>query len=127
MRILGIAGPSCSGKTTLAQEVAGKLCAPTLSIDNFFKLGGPHFYVEHKGEKVRSFENPAIYDGKRMAEALQKLKGGAAAQVPVWNGKEYVNKDLRPARYFVVEGFLPQIHRLLSFVESRIMMTGDCS
>lgn len=71
MRI-GIAGPSCSGKSTLARLLAASLGAERLCLDDFYLSRHPRRYVESGGARVRSFEHPQAYDG----EALLRWVGG---------------------------------------------------
>lgn len=57
--LIGISGPSCSGKTTLAREIAELLEAPTFHLDR-------HFIEEACRPLVHghpSFEQPHQYDG----------------------------------------------------------------
>lgn len=59
-----IAGPSCSGKTTLARMVADRLKAPLLHLDRH--------WLRHVDRPIvdghRSFERPDQYDGHALLE-----------------------------------------------------------
>lgn len=65
--IVGISGPSCSGKTSLARAIAALLGAPTLHLDM-------HFIADADRPLVNghpSFERPHQYDGAALlAEML---------------------------------------------------------
>lgn len=80
--IIGIAGPSCSGKTTVARLVAARLDAPLLHLDKHWVDGCEKPVVNGHP----SYERPHQYDGKRLMEAADALSPAHA--------------------YVVVEGFL---------------------
>src|SRR3546814_11372068 len=63
--VIGIAGPSCSGKSSLASLIAGRTVATHLCLDRFWIRKAPAVYRDG----FRSFERPDLYDGKAMASA----------------------------------------------------------
>lgn len=71
MRI-AIAGPSCSGKSTLAGVLSASLGAERLCLDDFYLPGHPRRYVETGNGRMRSFEHPEAYDG---AALLRRVAG----------------------------------------------------
>lgn len=62
--LVGISGPSCSGKTTLAREIAAFLDAPTLHLDRHFDSKAERTVVNGH----RSYERPEQYDGAALLE-----------------------------------------------------------
>jgi uridine kinase len=81
-RIIGIVGPSCSGKSTLAREVARVLGAPLLQMDGRYVKG----YKRPIVQGYESFEQPGQYDSVSLLQDL------------------HLTKSLHPV--IVVEGFL---------------------
>jgi len=77
--LLLFAGPSASGKTTLARAVARKAGFPCLSLDDYYLRGKPVF-VQTPGGPVRSFERPELYNGSRLAMALANRTIGTVAE-----------------------------------------------
>lgn len=57
--LIGISGPSCSGKTTLAREVGRLLGAPVMHLDRYFITEADRPLVDGHP----SFERPHQYDG----------------------------------------------------------------
>lgn len=72
MHLIGIAGPSCSGKTTIARLVAERLNAPVLHLDRYWIEGCEKPIVEGHP----SYERPDQYDSHAMTldvrEAMRK-------------------------------------------------------
>lgn len=67
-----IIGPSGSGKTTVAEAVARELAVPFISMDHFrAKPKGAQYYVDHRGRKVRNYEDPRCWDGNAIACKLR--------------------------------------------------------
>lgn len=67
MRI-GIAGPSCSGKSTVARLLAATIGAPVMSLDDYYVKKHTRRYVMEGGERVRSYEHPGAYDGSLLLD-----------------------------------------------------------
>ncbi|MFH1290668.1 MAG: hypothetical protein ABIH92_04640 [Nanoarchaeota archaeon] len=67
-----------------------------------------YIYVEHQGEKIKTFERPELYDGKRLAETIKKIKLSGEATFSWLNFEthEYEKKKLTEKDYLIVEGFL---------------------
>jgi hypothetical protein len=81
---IGIAGPSCSGKSTLARGLARAL---NWEMEKIFQLDGVQGYyatdyepryVEKDGKKYRSWEYPEPFDGCALGRALGAAGGGIA-------------------------------------------------
>jgi len=122
MEIIGIAGPSCSGKSTIAGKVAERLGCDVLSLDQFFIKGLPYLYVEVDGQRLRTFERPELYDGQRMALVLEALKNESSVEVPLFNfqTREYEDTILRGKEFLVVEGFLLYAYnRLVDLIDHK--------
>lgn len=69
--IIGISGPSCSGKSSLARALATRLGAPALHLDR-------HFIEEAERPVVMghpSFEQPHQYDADMLMEELDEAAG----------------------------------------------------
>lgn len=64
MTIIGIAGPSCSGKTTIAREIAALLGAPVLHLDRHWLQGCDKPVVDGHP----SYERPHQYDADALAQ-----------------------------------------------------------
>ncbi len=79
MRI-GVAGPSCSGKSTVARILAQRLGARHLNLDAYYVRGHVLRFVEAGGESVRSFEHPEAYDGAALLADAAAEPGPVVAE-----------------------------------------------
>jgi dephospho-CoA kinase len=66
--VVGIAGPSCSGKTTASEVLAKTIGAKVFHFDDYFCDEVPRAIVNGH----ESFERPELYDGARMAADIAK-------------------------------------------------------
>lgn len=80
--LIGIAGPSGAGKTTLAQRLARELQAPILSLDAYYRSLDALPPAER--ERV-NFDHPSALDHALLIEQLTALAAGRTIQVPVYD------------------------------------------
>jgi len=123
MKTIGICGPSCSGKTTIAQALAKELDANSLSLDNFYILGTQKIYVKHNGEKLRTFERPELYDGNRLAIVVNELQKNGRSKFKAmldFKKKEYQEIELVKKDFLILEGLhLFQYEQLNKLIEHK--------
>jgi len=108
MIIIGIAGPSCSGKSSIARRVAERLNTDVLSLDQFAIKGAEKVFVDYNDENIRSFEQPQLYDGSRMARVIRTVIDEGTCTFESMKIPEHIleEKTLQKKGYLVVEGFL---------------------
>jgi uridine kinase len=106
MKMVGICGGSCSGKSTLAGELNKQLeGSEIIHLDDFF-VGKETL----KGQTVSSWEEPSLYRLDEFIEVIKTLKLGrevtfkANSRESRKEGLEY--RTVRPRKYILVEGFL---------------------
>lgn len=118
--IVGIAGGSGSGKTTVANKlisVLGRENCVVISHDSYYRDLSHLKLAERK--KV-NYDHPDSLETDLLIEHLKKLKSGRQVKVPVYDFVEHNRSDktnlVRPCRLVVVEGiltFVPQELRSL--------------
>lgn len=91
IRLIAVVGGSGSGKTWLAEEIAGCLGgeAAQCSLDHFYRD------LSHLPESERAkvnFDDPAAIDWDALRIVLESLERGEVAQVPVYDFAEHVRK-----------------------------------
>ena len=108
MRIIGIAGPSCSGKTTIAERLARELDAQLISADLTYIRGSERpIVVGDDGREYDSFERPSLYDLRSIATALAAVERDGTAKLRLldWATKQHYSIELVRDRPIVIEGF----------------------
>ena len=126
--IVGIAGGTGSGKTTLSEKILETFpdCAILISQDSYYKD------LSHLTEEERShqnFDHPDSIDFELLKSHLNLLKNNKPIEIPIYNfrvhARENYTKTILPAKIIVLEGILlfavPEIRELCDlkiFVET---------
>jgi shikimate kinase len=77
--VILIAGPSASGKSTLAAAVAAQAGFPCLALDDVF-IRGAKAYVDRPEGRIRTFDRPELYNGARLAAQISNRTCGMVAE-----------------------------------------------
>jgi len=103
--LIGVAGPSCAGKTELSRGLAAQLPAIVLPLDCY--------YVDLAGhpmeERARfNFDEPEALDHVLFVRHVRALSAGLAIERPVYDFATHTRTSkvelVLPARFIVVEG-----------------------
>ena len=112
---VGIAGGSCSGKTTLVSNLKSKLnfFVATLAFDSYFRDQW-HLLLDQRA--LVNYDHPDSLDVDLFIENLQSLRNDSTISSPVYNFATHTRSDdtseVSPAEVILVDGIL-----LLSFPE----------
>lgn len=108
--IIGVAGPSGSGKSLLASTIvnelgSGEVCV--ISEDSYYKdLGDMPF--DEKAQ--RNYDHPEAFDHALFAEHLKALKAGQSVDIPIYDFSKHARsgqfKHIGPHTIIVLEGIL---------------------
>ena len=121
--IIGIAGGTGSGKTTLANRLKahfGENEAILISHDNYYKR---HDDMPFEQRSHLNYDHPDAFDTELMIEQLQALKAGRTVECPTYDytihNRAAATITLRPAPVILVEGILlfvdPELCKLFDF------------
>lgn len=111
IRFIGIAGGSCSGKTTLATRLAARLGVgrtACIGIDSYY-----HGLESVTPEEIdrHNFDEPSALDHNLLVLHLRELSVGRAIDRPVYDFKTHERTGdlirVEPTRFVVVEGLFP--------------------
>ena len=107
--VIGIAGGTGSGKTTITKKLEEKFGNDVTVIyhDNYYKARHELTYEE----RVRlNYDHPEAFDTELMIRDLEALPSGAAIDCPVYDYTVYDRTDrtvtVVPSRVIIVEGIL---------------------
>ncbi|MCM8568374.1 uridine kinase [Gramella jeungdoensis] len=114
MLIIGIAGGTGSGKTTVVNQIIEELKheeVDVISQDSYYQ-DTSHLSFEER--KSINFDHPKSIDFELMAEHLKLLKNGQTIQQPVYSFKEHNRTgetvEIQPRKVIIVEGILILTH-----------------
>jgi len=99
--LIGICGPSTSGKSTLANSLSKKLNAEVIEADNFL-LAKP----KRRVAGYTSWENPKSMMLKEFKQSVKDIKNGKVIIIPSKKMTEIFDKKIYPKQIIIVEGFL---------------------
>lgn len=107
--IIGVAGGSASGKTTVANRLKEEFAESValLNHDFYYKA---HDDMPYEERCKLNYDHPNAFDTERLIQDIIKLKNGQSIERPVYDysihnrAKETV--QVEPASVIIVEGFL---------------------
>ena len=107
--IIGIAGGTGSGKTTLVENLKEQFGADisVLPHDNYYAAHHDMSLEEHQ---ALNYDHPAAFDTDRMIQDLEDLKAGKTVQCPIYDYAIHDRTEetltLAPNKVILVEGIL---------------------
>ncbi len=124
--IIGIAGPSCAGKTELAKRVAAALAATTISLDAYYRELN-HLTLAERAHF--NFDEPAALDHDLLVAQVETLAGGQVIDLPVYDfathSRTLRTERISPTDFIIIEGLfalywdeLRQLYGTKVFVEA---------
>ncbi|MBN1165922.1 MAG: (d)CMP kinase [Methanospirillaceae archaeon] len=111
--LIGIAGPSCCGKSSVCRLLADRHDVVCLSLDLFFRPCPVAFY---KG--YANWEIPGSLMMDEFVSVLTDLSAGRISHVPHAGWTGICDTVIRPAPFMIAEGFL-------LFTDSRVIRLCD--
>jgi len=103
--LIGIAGPSCAGKSFLSSHIAEKLDAAMLHLDSYYRE------LDHLSLVQRAhwnFDAPEALDTDLLFAHVRELSRGNAIAKPVYDftthSRTAKTVTVRPEKYIIVEG-----------------------
>ena len=127
--VIGIAGGTGSGKTTLMKNLIGQLGdqVTVISHDNYYRA---HDDLPYEERCKLNYDEPAAFETELMVEHLRMLKQGQAVDCPVYdfavhNRSRQVTR-LEPRSVIMVEGILIfENEALRNLMDIRIFVDTD--
>lgn len=130
MLIIGIAGGTGSGKTTVVNNILNNLNSQNvlvISQDNYYKAHNDLSFAER--EKI-NFDHPRSIDFDLLTENIQDLKNGKTIEQPIYSFITHSRKDetiiTHPKEVVIVEGILVFTHpELRELFDLKIFVQTD--
>lgn len=107
--IIGVAGGSGSGKSTVTQQIISTLNqSQSISVflqDNFYK---DRSHLTPQERKLINFDHPNALDWSIMRQSIHKLSNNQSVQVPLYNFTNHTREQesllINPTKIIIVEG-----------------------
>lgn len=120
---IGIAGPSCSGKTSIARRLAALLPGEStvFGLDSYY-ADLSHLAFEER--KKFNFDHPGALEDKMLAEHLLALSRGESIRRPIYDFPTHTRvrdrfDEIHPGDFLIVEGLFtlhwPHVREVFDF------------
>ncbi|HUP03713.1 MAG TPA: uridine kinase [Bryobacteraceae bacterium] len=126
--IIGVAGPSSSGKTELARRVAASLHgAEIVSLDSYYR-GREDLPFEQREQL--NFDHPNALEWELLHEHLRGIQQGRAFEEPVYSFARHArapgSKRIEPAPFLIIEGlFVFYWPELRAMLDTKVFVSTD--
>ncbi len=120
---IGIAGPSCAGKTSIAKKLAEMLPGQT----TLFGLDAYYLDLSHLSDEERAsqnFDDPALLESSLLAQHLTALRSGQSIRQPIYDFATHSrvrdqHESIHPGDFLIVEGlftlYWPDVRPVFDF------------
>ena len=127
--VIGIAGGTGSGKTTLTNQIANlfKEHVTVLTHDNYYKA---HDDMDYDERSRLNYDHPNAFDTALMIDHLKKLKNGESILCPIYDytihNRSNDTMTIHPNKVIIVEGILIfENKELCDLMDIRIFVDTD--
>lgn len=111
MLVIGIAGGSGSGKTTVVRAITEKLAGQKVVVipqDSYYKDSSD---LSDEEKRVHNFDHPDAIEWSLLCKQLRELKKGRTVQQPIYSfisctRSKTETKTVEPADVIIIEGIL---------------------
>ncbi len=127
--IIGIAGPSASGKSLLANTIVSELGSDqvvVISEDAYYKDNGHMAFADR--EKI-NYDHPDAFDHALLCEHLKRLQEGKSVEIPIYSHSKHMRmpetRHIGRHTIIVLEGILLFSDKILrELMDIRIFMSA---
>ncbi|MEC0090533.1 uridine kinase [Paenibacillus macquariensis] len=131
MLIIGIAGGTGSGKTTVARSVIERLGSDKITFisqDNYYK---DHSHLSMAERESINYDHPLAFDNELLIKHLSCVKSGQTAHAPVYDFTVHARSvtetvELKPNNIFILEGLhLLSDENLRNMIDIKVFVDTD--
>ena len=127
--VIGIAGGTGSGKTTITRKLMQRFGADVSVIyhDNYYKA---HHNMPYEERAKLNYDQPDAFDTDQLSEAVRALKKGRSVVCPVYDYSIHDRSEktitVKPAKVVIVEGILIfENKELCSLMDIKVFVDAD--
>ncbi|WP_284639677.1 uridine kinase [Paenibacillus silviterrae] len=131
MLIIGIAGGTGSGKTTVARSVIDRMGADKvtfISQDNYYK---DHSHLSFEQRETINYDHPLAFDNELLFIHLKRLKQSDTVHAPVYDFSKHARSanesvELLPNKIIIIEGLhVLSDENLRSILDIKVFVDTD--
>jgi uridine kinase len=108
--VIGIAGGTGSGKTTIAHKLAGAIPAGRCVVIDHDSYYRDQSHLDGEARNRVNFDHPSTLESELLAHHLGALRGGAPVDLPIYDFVTHTRRRetrrIEPAPVIIVEGIL---------------------
>jgi uridine kinase len=127
--MIGIAGGSCSGKTTLAARLAERLPrrpVTIISLDSYYR---DLSHLTPEARAAWNFDAPDALDRDLLVEHLRALRDGASIEIPVYDFSTHTRASrthrVIPSPFIIIEGlFVLYWDDIRAFLQTKVFIAA---
>jgi uridine kinase len=127
--VIGIAGGTGSGKTTITRSLMERFGEDVTVIyhDNYYKA---HHSMTYEERSQLNYDHPDAFETELLVEAVKELKAGRSVSCPVYDYTIHDRSEetvtIKPAKVIIVEGILIfQCRELCQEMDIKIYVDTD--
>ncbi|MFP8890046.1 uridine kinase [Natrialbaceae archaeon A-CW2] len=127
--VVGIAGGTGAGKTTVAREVAGAVgeAVTRIPLDNYYK---DLSHLEYEDRKEINYDHPSAFEWELIREHLDNLSMGQPIEMPQYDFERHNRTDetvsVEPTDVIVIEGIFGLYDdAILDMLDLRVYVMTD--
>jgi uridine kinase len=128
--LIGIAGGTGSGKTSVAREITRNIDPENIVLieqDNYYK---DQSHLTMAERVLTNYDHPNAFDNDLLLDHLQKLLDGQAVEKPIYNFAEHTRaaytERVEPKQVIILEGIMVlEDERLRNLMDIKIFVDTD--
>ncbi len=106
--IIGIAGPSAGGKTSLTNKINANLTTSDVIIIKYDDYYKDQSHMSFENRLKTNYDHPSSFDTELLINDLKSLKKGDSIEKPLYDFKEHNRKKeteiVKPKKVIILEG-----------------------
>ena len=128
--LIGIAGGTGSGKSTVARKIADGLPADSVAVIDHDSYYRDRSDLTFEARTTLNYDHPDALDNELLVQHLESLRAGRGVDVPNYDFKTHARlaerRRVEPPRILIVEGILVFVEeRVRSLLDVKIFVDTD--
>jgi len=128
--VIGVAGGTGSGKSTVAAKIVEGLPAGTVAVLDHDSYYRDRSDLSQQAREQLNYDHPDSLETSLLVQHLRTLRSGQAVDMPVYDFKSHARLQLRrhvePAPFIIVEGILLFVeHELRELLDIKLFVDTD--